>query len=361
MKRPVFICILVILCGTLFFSAASVQAWCWIRDTEPTNSNCSTFTYQEPCCDGLLRTWSAAAMTFKISTVTSAALFDDIRNGFSVWNDVAMSVFTFIDGGTTSKVLYGQDGTNMIANDPYFCTHYFQMCGQGYLAFSYTITTSGYAIESDIVMNAQEYPWGDGTGGTINTLAVVAHEAGHNAGVTHPGSACQQSGSHGCGPQVPDATMYFRYSDGQDATDKTSLELDDVASLVYGYPRATFRVQVVDYKGDPVSGASVGLVGTAVPVNGTSIETGGSVVGDIDASLMGDEVESATYVRASPFDDTDASGYTNYVNPIHATFQVRVTHNNRTFTKQVSVADGESTAVIKMPTPLPGILPLLLL
>ena len=83
--------------------------------------------------------------------------------------------------------------------------------------------------------------------------------------------------------------MYWNYSYPLGVpTNKASLELDDVASLIYGYPVSTLRVRVLNSGGSPVSGATVALSGTASPVNGGSIAQGGSVYGDITASLVGD-------------------------------------------------------------------------
>jgi len=290
-------------------------------------------------------------MVYKISTSTSSALYNDIRTGMARWNNVAMSTFTFINGDPTSESQYLYDGINLVNIDSAFCTHNSANCGQGILGFSGTwYSTNPYtAIESDIILNGEEFTWGDGTGGTENTIAVIAHEGGHNAGLTHPGSTCRASGSSGCGPEFESATMYWNYSYGQ-PTDKASLELDDVASLVYGYPRSTFRVRVLDQNSSPVSGAAVGLIGTAAPVNGSSISTGGSVRGDVTNTnvLFGDKVSSATYSTTSPFSDTDPDGYTNYINPCHQSFQVRVTYGGQTETQSVTVPDGASTTTVTL-------------
>jgi hypothetical protein len=323
--------------------------WCWIRDTGKVDDNCSSGTYQVDCCSGNLQVWLGAAMQYRISYSTSNSLLAYIRAGAARWTDIAMSTFTFTEGARTTEWDYQYDGVNTLNIDSSFCTHYGSYCGMGILGFSGTWTSyypSYHAVENDVILNGDEFTWGDGTGSTMNTEAVVAHELGHSAGVTHPGSTCRQSGSAGCGPEFPAATMYWNYSGGQ-PTDKTSLELDDVASLIYGYPRSTLRVRVLNAGGSPVSGATVELIGTAAPVNGSSITQGGSVYGDISAALIGDRASSSTYVNATPFSNTNANGYTNYIYPVAQSFSVRATSGSNTVTQSVTAAAGTSTVTVQ--------------
>lgn len=140
--------------------------------------------------------------------------------------------------------------------------------------------------------------------------------------------------------------MYWSYSGGQ-PTDKASLELDDVASLIYGYPRSTVRVRVLDGGGNPVSGATVDLIGTASPVNGSSISEGGSVYGDISAALIGDKASSTTYVDATPFNTTDGDGYTNYIYPVAQSFTVEATKGSDSVTESVTAIAGVSTVTVQ--------------
>jgi len=289
-------------------------------------------------------------MEYRISNSTSNSLLTYIRGGADRWTNVAMSTFTFTEGPRTDEWDYQLDGVNTLNIDSSFCTHYPEYCGMFILGFSGTWTsgsgTSYHAIENDVILNGEEWTWGDGTGGTQNTVAVVAHELGHSAGVTHPGSTCRSSGSAGCGPEFEEATMYWNYSYGQ-PTDKTSLELDDVASLIYGYPVSTVRVRVLNAGSSPVSGATVDLIGTAAPVNGSSISGGGSVYGDISAALIGDRASSSTYVNATPFSNTDADGYTNYIYPVAQSFSVRATSGSDTVTQAVTAAAGTSTVTVQ--------------
>ncbi len=328
----------------------SAWSWCWIRDTGKTDASCTSgTTYQATCCSGNLQVWPGATMEYRISNSTSNTLLTYIRNGANLWTNVAMSTFTFTEGARTSEWDYQYDSVNTFNIDSSFCTHYGAYCSQGILGFSGTWTsTSGgfHAVENDVILNGEEFNWGDGTGGTQNTVAVVAHELGHSAGLTHPGSTCRSSGSAGCGPEFQAATMYWNYSYGQ-PTNKDNLELDEVAALVYGYPTSTLRVRVLDSGGSAVSGATVELIGSAAPVNGTSIATGGSVRGDITASLMGDGVSSTTYVNSTPFSSTDGSGYTNYINPVHQSFSVRATSGSNTVTQAVTAAAGTSTVTVQ--------------
>ncbi len=294
-------------------------------------------------------------MQYRISNSTDSALLGYIKTGADKWNDISMSTFTFTEGARTSAWDYDYDGINIVNIDSSFCTHFWYYCGMGILGFSGTWTSSTpsyHAVESDVILNGSEYTWGDGTGGTINTAAVIAHEAGHNAGVTHPGSTCRSGGSSGCGPEFPAATMYYSYSGGQ-PTDKASLELDDAASLIYGYPVSTLRVRVLDGGGSAVSGATVELTGTASPVNGGSIAQGGSVYGDISASLIGDETSSSTYVSSTPFNATDASGYTNYIYPVAQSFSVTAIKGSDTVTQAITAASGVSTVTVQFASSCP--------
>ena len=128
---------------------------------------------------------------------------------------------------------------------------------------------------------------------------------------------------------------------------KSTLELDDVAALVYGYPRSTVRIRVLDGGGTPIAGAQVELLGTASPVNGSDEYEGGSVYGDIAASSFGDGIASDSYHTTSPFTNTSADGYTNYIMPLHPSFQVRISKSElTTFTRTVTPAEGTSTVTI---------------
>ena len=324
--------------------------WCWLRDTG--KIECSDDdTYQVDCCSGNLRVWLGATMEYRVSYSTSDSLLTYIRGGANRWSKIEMSTFTFTEGARTTEWDSKYDGVNTLNIDSLFCTHHPDYCYQGILGFSGTWTTgagtsSYHAIENDVILNGDEYTWGDGTGTTKNTVAVVAHELGHSAGVTHPGSTCRSAGSAGCGREFPAATMYWVYSGGQ-PTDKASLELDDVASLIYGYPRSTLRIRVLNAGGSPVSGATVELIGTAAPVNGSSITQGGLVYGDISAALIGDRASSSTYVKGTPFSNTDVKGYTNYIYPIAKSFGVRATYGSDTVSQSVTAVAGTSTITVQ--------------
>jgi hypothetical protein len=352
----------------LFAIPTSLWAWCWIRDTGLSDDNCTTGSYQQNCCDGTLRKWLDGNMTYYISTSTSDSLEDYIEDGMERWNNVDMSDFTFNRGTPdTTEFEFNEDGINLINIDSQFCdeSHYSDLCDQGILGFSGTFTPapgSGepfQAKESDIVLNGTEYVWADGNpiGGTptIDTEGVIAHEAGHSAGLSHSGSECRSSGASGCGPEFREATMYWNYDGGQ-PTDKASLELDDIAALVYGYPKSTFRIEVLnDPNGLPIIGAKVRLINSAVPVNGTSIATGGSVRGDIDYVTsqpeFGDGDSSLTYSTESPFNDTDSDGLTNTIHPVIANLSVEATAGSLSSGIQAhTVADGNSTFTVSITT-----------
>jgi hypothetical protein len=313
-------------------------------------------------------------MTYYISTSTDDSLESYIEEGMEQWNNVAMSDFEFSKGSPdTTEFLLKEDGINIINIDSQFCddSHYGSesgsfgdLCNQGILGLSGTFTPEPgsnepfQAKESDIVLNGVEFVWADGNpiGGTqtLDTAAVVAHEAGHSAGISHPGDECLASGSSGCGAEFAKATMYWNYNGGQ-PTDKGSLELDDIAALVYGYPKSTVRVRVLtdEVSPQPILGAKVDLLDSAAPVNGSSIAEGGSVYGDVTnaAVLVGNGSTSATYVNVSPFDDTNASGETNDITPTHENIRVRVTAGSLSPVVQShTVVSGQNTVSVAIET-----------
>ncbi|MEW6266445.1 MAG: hypothetical protein AB1641_25510 [Thermodesulfobacteriota bacterium] len=348
--------------GLIWIGCGAAWSWCWLRDTGKVDTACPAGSYQTACCAGNLRVWTGGGMTYQISTSTADVYLSSIRTGMSKWNEVEMAVFSFTEGARSAAFDAVNDGVNLVNLDSSWCAH--QGCPSGgVLGFSMTWTvgdgTVNYrATESDIILNGEEFTWGDGSGGTINTAAVVAHEAGHNAGLSHPGGTCRASGSSGCGPEMPSATMYYSYDGGQ-PTDKSSLELDDVAALVHGYPRSFFRVRVLDQDGVPAVGATVDLLDTAAPVNGSDITSGGSVKGDVTngSVLFGDKTAGDACVNSTPFTATDANGYTNYINPVHRTFRIRAHQNDDYGGQTVTVPDGTSEVTVSLVGQLPYVSP----
>ena len=128
----------------------ALWAWCWIRDTDV--EECGTSgTYVESCCNGNLIKWTGLppGMTYRISFSTASGLRSYIRNAMNRWNVVAMSTFTFTEGGLTTRINYAYDGVNLVNIDSNFCTHNPGVCGMGILGFSGTWTSgSGAAIEA---------------------------------------------------------------------------------------------------------------------------------------------------------------------------------------------------------------------
>lgn len=349
---------------------ASLWAWCWIRDTGQTDTNCNTGFYQDDCCDGELRKWLDGNMTYHISTSTDASLMLLIKAGMEKWNEVEMSVFEFKPGlDTATTVISNLDEENTIVIDPNFCTSYAafidpQDC-PGILGISgarvpkFDSGLPYQALESDIALNDESYDWDDGTA-YENTVAVIAHEGGHSAGLSHAGDDCLPAGSSGCGAEFPEATMYYAYDvsgiSSEPNIDKATLELDDVAALVYGYPKSTFSVLVLNSPNNqPILGAKVRLVNSAAPVNGTSIATGGTVRGDIayvtSQTDFGEGHSSLTYSTDSPFNDTDISGYTNTIHPVIANLSVEATAGALSSGVQAhTVVDGNSTLTVSIIT-----------
>jgi hypothetical protein len=363
MKKELVTCIGVGLLVCLL--PASLWAWCWIRDTGPTDTHCDAGLYQEDCCDGELRKWLGGTMTYHISDTTHSSLMPLIETGMNKWNAVERSVFEFDKGANTTTAEFSNlDEENTIVIDPNFCTNNEAFIDPDecpyILGISGTRVPGGnsglsfQALESDIALNDQSFDWDDGTDHQ-NTVAVIAHEAGHSAGLSHPGDDCLSSGSSGCGAGFPKATMYWNYDGGQ-PTNKASLELDDIAALVYGYPKSTFRIKVLnDPNGLPIIGAKVRLIDSAAPVNGTSIETGGSVRGDIadvtSRPEFGDGDGSLTYSTESPFNDTDSDGLTNAIHPVTADLRVEATAGALSSGVQAhTVADGSSVFTISITT-----------
>ncbi|VFQ45415.1 Ig-like domain-containing protein [Desulfoluna butyratoxydans] len=340
--------LLLLLPGPLF-------AWCWIRDTGSTNQGCGALLYVERCCDGNLRRWPGGTMDYAISNTTPAGLIPSLQAGVNTWNAIEMSTFAFSYQGSSPLTTVSRDGTNLINIDPQFATRNDRV-GEGVLAISTTWTLgvggSYRAVESDIAFNGEEYTWGDGSGGTIDTAAVVAHESGHSAGLSHAGAQCQSAGSEGCGANFEEATMYWNYSAGAIGfRDKGSLELDDIAALVHGYPRSTLTVRVENSIGQPIVGVTVDLLDAAAPVDGQNSLQGGRVYGDVtnNAVLTGDKVRSDSYLDQTPFDTTDASGLTNAIHPTRRSIQLRATIASFSHTVSHTVADGASTVTLTMP------------
>lgn len=370
MKKELVTCVFVGLLVCLL--PASLWAWCWIRDTGVTNTNCNTGLYQEDCCDGELRKWLDGSMTYHISSSTDESLMPLIKTGMEKWNKVEMSVFEFEQGtDTATAVVSILDKENTVVIDANFCTNYEDFIDErdcsGILGISGSRVPdfdSGLpfqTIESDIALNDQSYDWDDGTE-YKNTVAIIAHEAGHSAGLTHPGDDCRPAGSSGCGAGFPEATMYYAYDVSKKSEesniDKATLELDDIAALVYGYPKSTLRVRVVNTEANPqgIIGAKVRLINSAAPVNGTSIATGGTVLGDIayvtSQTDFGEGHSSLTYSTDSPFNETDIDGNTtNTIHPVTQDLSVEATAGSLSSGIQAfTVADGNSTIEVSIDT-----------
>ena len=333
------------------FLPSPLLAWCLIRDTDATSIGCGSATlFTHNCCTGNPRKWIDGFMEYRISNTTSVSLVPLLHTGINRWNSLEMSSFQFIYGGETDKTIVSADGVNIINIDQDFDANY-GLGGQGILAISTTWTqgedTTAYsAVESDIVFNdGVEFTWGNGTGVTIDTVAVMAHEAGHSAGLSHPGSVCRNSGSEGCGAEFPAATMFWSYSNGQ-----SSLELDDAAALISAYPTSTFRVKVVNETGDGMPGVTVDLLDAAAPLDGANRIEGGRVFGDVTNStvLMGNKTGSLSYINQTPFNLTDNSGHTNFIHPTHRTVQIQASVVGVTRTVSHTVANNTSTLAIPL-------------
>jgi len=347
--------VFIIPCLLLPLFPGSLHAWCWIRDTGDTTQGCGASLYVENCCGGNLRWWPGGTLPYHIADTTPDRLTGPLQSGVKQWNDIVMSTFDFAYQGTSPLTSVSRDGTNLISIDPQFATRN-SRTGEGILAISTTWTLgfgdSYRAVESDIAFNGEEYNWGDGTAGTIDTVAVVAHESGHSAGLSHAGAECQNAGSEGCGANLEEATMYWNYSAGAAGLrNKGSLELDDAAAMIHGYPRSTFTVKVENSIGEPIVGVTVDLLDAAAPRDGLNNLEGGRVYGDVtnNAVLMGDKAPSGSYINQPPFDTTNASGLTNAIHPTHRSIRLRASIAAFSHTVSHTVADGTSTFTLTMP------------
>lgn len=373
MKKLAIIPALLVL--SVMFSTEAFS-WCWKRDTGYTECGIDTYLYVTECCGGDLELWPGKKITWRLSTYSDAARTADIVAGFDKWNAVDMSALRFERNLTDYNKWYPEeDGVSLVNFDSRFCDHFPEYCGTGTLGFSAVFTdvkVDGYqAVDADMILNSDEFDWG-GAGSVeplFDAVAVVAHEAGHHAGLSHSGYECRNMGSAGCGPEFPEGTMYWNYDGGQ-PTDKSTLELDDIAAMVYGYPKSSLRVRVFEADGvTPLKNAEVTLLGTAFPFESESIPQGlltikgGLVAGDVDSALVrtGDGAESDSYVRDMAHfpltndngwaaDALDLTGNDYWITPVTRSFHIKATFGDAAVTVPVTLVDGENTVSISLDT-----------
>lgn len=293
-------------------SSTSAMAFCIIRDTGNLEIPAGSGLYCQDCCAGNPRVWQAGdqPVPIDILNTTAADIQTDIRDAHDEWTDIDSATFSFSNGGTTTIDTRTNDGTNVVGFDPNYCTSRGN-CGQNILASSGcnsedSGSSSYHAVDCDIFFNAEEYNWGHDPGDR-DPFRTCLHELGHNVGLIHPSDTPQSSGSRGCGPDSPDATMWRSDHGGTG-----SLELDDVAGITSIYPEWRYRVKVSRRDSSPISGATVIMNNTCFGHDGTDYLEGGQVYGDIDFCQIGNSAASDTYDPDTDY-TTDATGYTPYM------------------------------------------------
>ncbi len=184
------------------------------------------------------------------------AYIDAIYKGAVVWNNVEGSYFEFQRGDDTPVTFVGRDGVNLV----FFDLQGVNFSDPNVIAFSMTFSSNSpryRAVESDLVWNAKDHPpspTGDPNG--IDLQSTMAHEFGHHLGLDHTG--LPSGASSGCGPFVPDATMWWSTSNGD--TTGRNLHPEDIIGVTVLYPNWVLEGHIIDAStASPLIGAKVNI------------------------------------------------------------------------------------------------------
>ncbi len=193
---------------------------------------------------------------YRMNDSTPDTYYDAIWKGAKVWNDVPSSYFEFRRGENTSASGVGRDGINLV----FFDLQGINFSNPNVIAFSSTFTSGaqGYkAYESDLIWNSKDHP--PSTTGASNAQdlqSTIAHEFGHHLGLDHTG--LPTGASSGCGPLVPQATMWYASANGD--TSARVLHIEDIVGLTVLYPNWKIEGFVIDASNaSPLSKAKVTL------------------------------------------------------------------------------------------------------
>jgi hypothetical protein len=175
---------------------------------------------------------------------------DAIWKGANQWNQVESSFMAFTQGGFTSANSVARDGINLV----YFDDNYDNFApGENVIAFSLTFQSGSWAVESDLIWNAADFPPGtQGESNLQDMQGVVAHEFGHHLGLGHTGD--DGNSQPGAGDVIREAVMFWASSNGD--TSNRVLDVDDEMAITSVYPRIYFTGSVLDSEGQPIEGAT---------------------------------------------------------------------------------------------------------
>lgn len=199
---------------------------------------------------------------YQLHTSTPTEFIPAIEDGANQWTNIEACYFEFQRGPNTNVSVVANDGVNLV---------YFDMQGVNFsdpnvIAFSSTFTTTvgAYqAVGSDLIWNGRDFTPGIyGEPNKIDLKSVITHEFGHHLGLNHAGQPPNPSGgSNGCGPQLPNAVMWYAYTRGD--TSKRSLTLDDAMGAIACYPVWVLSGTILDMSTSlPLEGAKVNLIDT---------------------------------------------------------------------------------------------------
>jgi hypothetical protein len=195
--------------------------------------------------------WNAASIpvTYKINqngTPDCADEFNQVQNGFQLWEDECRSTIDFTYGGQTALGTgsWGvNDGTNIVvwaeANWDNITNNGNDNSNVIAINYYWYACADGHLLDSDIIMNGEDYTWScSGEANKMDVFNVAAHESGHSLSLYD---------LYGAGDT--EKTMYGIIANGE--TKKQTLDQDDRDGVAYLYPsNANERVWIKDANDD---------------------------------------------------------------------------------------------------------------